>query len=253
MNPYLEHESVFHGFHQNLIVEIQRALVPQIRPAYIADTDASVYIHELSGAERLLGRPDVYVADAGGSGKVRTVAGAGQSSVAPVPSAFPTAVDVVEVPFVKILDRESRHVVTIIEVLSPTNKLKSDDRAAYIAKRNQIRRSETHFIEIDLLRAGEPMPLVDQPTADYRVVLSRQEERPKVVVWPVQLRDPLPEIPVPLRSPDPDVSLDLAAVVNRVYDLTGYADYVYELPVQPPLTDADKRWSDDLIRRARSR
>jgi len=178
---------------------------------------------------------------------VRSGAGPGQSSVSPVASAFPTAVDVVEVPFVKILDRESRHVVTVIEVLSPTNKLKSDDRAAYIAKRNQIRRSEVHFIEIDLLRAGEPMPLVDQPKADYRVVLSRQEERPKVVVWPVQLRDPLPPIPVPLRSPDPDVSIDLAEVVNRVYDLTGYADYVYDLPVQPPLNDADREWAAELV------
>src|SRR3954470_17262313 len=153
MNPYLEHEDVFHGFHQNLIVEIQRALVPKIRPAYIADTDVNVYIHELSGEERLLGRPDVHLADTGRSARLRTNVNAGRSTVSPIASEFPPAVDMVEVPFVKILDRQSRQVVTVIEVLSPTNKLKGDDRAAYIAKRNQLRRSEVHFIEIDLLRA----------------------------------------------------------------------------------------------------
>jgi hypothetical protein len=56
-----------------------------------------------------------------------------------------------------------------------------------------------------------------------------------------------------LRSPDPDVSLDLAEVVNRVYDLTGYADYVYYLPVQPPLNDADMKWAAELLQSARIR
>ena len=216
MNPYLEHDSVFHGFHQNLIVEIMRALVPQIRPAYIADTDVNVYIHELSGDERLIGRPDVHVAAvAGRPAKGVPAAAGGFAVVAPVASALPPAVDVVEIPYVKIMDRQKRQVVTVIEVLSRTNKLKGDDRAAYLAKRNQLRRSEVHFIEIDLLRAGEPMPLTNQPDADYRVVLSRHERRPEVVLWPIRLKDRLPVVPVPLRAPDRDVSLDLQDVVNR--------------------------------------
>ena len=101
MNPYLEHESVFHGFHQRLIVELGNALVPQIRPRYIADTDVNVYIHELSGEERLVGRPDVHVADTGGATRPRSQgSGTGGSSMRAVPSALPPAVDVVEVPFV---------------------------------------------------------------------------------------------------------------------------------------------------------
>src|SRR4028118_379295 len=88
MNPYLEHESVFHGFHQNLIVEVMRALVPQIRPGYIADTDVNVYIHELSGDERLLGRPDVHVADHARAARATSTAPPGQpvatSSTVPI-------------------------------------------------------------------------------------------------------------------------------------------------------------------------
>lgn len=250
MNPYLEHDSVFHGFHQRLIVEISNALVPQIRPAYIADTDVNVYIHELSGDERLLGRPDLYVADAKRAGRAvpATVGPAAAASVAPVASALPPAVDVVEIPYVKIMDRETRQVVTVIEVLSRTNKLKGDDRAAYLAKRNQLRRSEVHFVEVDLLRAGEPMPLTNQPDADYRVVLSRHERRPEVALWPIRLKDRLPTVPVPLRAPDPDASLDLQAVLNRVYDLAGYADYLYALSPQPPLHPADAAWAEAVTR-----
>jgi hypothetical protein len=217
MNPYLEHEDVFHGFHQRLIVEISNVLVPLIRPDYIADTDVSVYIHELSGDERLLGRP---------------------------------AVDVVEVPFVKIMDRQKRQVVTVIELLSRTKKLKADDRAAYIAKRKNLQRSEVHFIEIDLLRAGEPMPPTNQPDADYRVVLSRYEQRPEVSLWPLRLRDRLPPVPVPLRAPHSDVSLDLQDALDRVYDLGGYGDYIYGLAPMPPLHPEDARWAERIISEA---
>ena len=216
MNPHLEHESEFHGFHQRLIVEISNALVPQVRPKYIADTDVNVYIHELGGEERLAGRPDVHVADTGRAPSRAIVSGTAGSPIRAVPSALPPAVDVVEVPFVKIMDRQNRHVVTVIEVLSRTNKLNRDDRAAYLARRNELRRTDAHFVEIDLLRAAEPMPLTNQPDADYRVVLSRAEQRPEVLLWPIRLKDPLPRIPIPLRAPDADAWLDVQDVLYRV-------------------------------------
>lgn len=250
MDPYLEH--VFHGFHQDLIVEMKRAIVQQVRPNYIADTDVNLYIHELSGDERLVGRPDVYVADRGRTGETRQplASTSASSSVAPMTSAFFPAVDVVEIPYVRIMDRQRQEVITIIELLSPTNKVKGDDRAAYIAKRNNLRRSRTHFIEIDLLREGEPMPLATQPDADFRIVLSRHEQRPEVTVWPIMLRDKLPTIPVPLKSPDPDVWLDLQSVFTRVYDTSAYADYIYETPLRPPLGEDDMRWAAGLLREA---
>lgn len=156
--------------------------------------------------------------------------------------------DVVKVPFLQIMDRETREVVTVIEVLSRTNKLAGPDRVAYLAKRSLLRRSPAHFVEIDLLRAGEPMPLTHQPDSDYRVVLSRRERRPDVELWPLRLRDRLPVVPVPLRAPDPDASLDLQAVLDRAYDLAGYADYAYRLTPPPPLHPADAAWAEELVR-----
>jgi hypothetical protein len=157
-------------------------------------------------------------------------------------------VDVEELPYIKIMDREHQTVVTVIEVLSPTNKLNPADRAAYVAKRATLLRTQTHFIEIDLLRSGEPMPLTVQPTSHYRVMLSRAPERPNVVLWPLRLRDRLPRIPVPLRAPDPDLSLDLQDVLHRVYDAAGYADYIHTRPPQPALHPDDARWAESLIR-----
>ena len=42
-------------------------------------------------------------------------------------------------------------------------------------------------------------------------------------------------IPVPVRSPDADARLDLQAVLDRIYDDAGYADYIYEGTPRPKL------------------
>ena len=91
------------------------------------------------------------------------------------------------------------------------------------------------------------MPLTNQPDADYRVVLSRYEQRPHVSLWPIRLRDRLPRIPVPLRAPDADVWLDLQEALHRVDDAAGYADYLATMSPQPPLHPEDAAWADSLM------
>ena len=47
-------------------------------------------------------------------------------------------------------------VITAIEVLSPTNETREHDgRALYLQKQEELLHSQTHLIEIDLLRRGE--------------------------------------------------------------------------------------------------
>lgn len=53
------------------------------------------------------------------------------------------------------------------------------------------------LVEIDLLHGGERTPVDDLPPRDYFVMVSRSYERPRVELWPLRLRDPLPLIPVP--------------------------------------------------------
>lgn len=51
---------------------------------------------------------------------------------------------------------EPSRVVTVIEILSPSNKTSgSQGRQLYLAKQKEILASPTHLMEIDLLRTGE--------------------------------------------------------------------------------------------------
>jgi Protein of unknown function (DUF4058) len=87
------------------------------------------------------------------------------------------------------------------------------------------------------------------PPAGYYVVLSRAERRPRVDVWPIQLRDRLPVLPVPLLAPDPDVVLDLAVAVASVYDRGAYAQQIdyRQPPPPPPLANAEVEWLAELL------
>src|SRR5690606_33988624 len=104
MNPYLERASVWHDFHEALIVDIRRALVPQIRPAFIATQDDNIYVHELSAQERRFpGRSDVSVAKVAEA--IDPDAG-GVAVSAPVTGRVLPAVDVLRENFIEIRDRE---------------------------------------------------------------------------------------------------------------------------------------------------
>ena len=111
--------------------------------------------------------------------------------------------DVEQLAFVEIRDRRSRELVTVIEVLSPFNKRPGSSRDQYLAKRQELLDSTANLVEIDLLRAGNPMPLEERPenSLAYSVLVSRVDHRPKAGFWPIGLRDRLPIIPVPLRTP----------------------------------------------------
>jgi hypothetical protein len=80
MNAYLEQPGVWHDFHRRFISRIADALAMQIRPEYVTAVDDHIYIHELSGDERVyFGRPDIAISHQGGA----AIATAGRSITAP--------------------------------------------------------------------------------------------------------------------------------------------------------------------------
>jgi hypothetical protein len=146
---------------------------------------------------------------------------------------------------VEIRDTSQRQLATAIEILSPTNK-RGEGRREYLTKRQRILLSDVHLMEIDLLRAGERVPMQQAlPRQPYFVFLSRAEERPLTDVWPIALCEPLPSVPVPLLAGDADIWLDLQAAFTAAYDLPGYDLIVdYSQPPDVPLTPEEAVWAE---------
>lgn len=252
MDPYIEHPEVWSDFHGGLADEIRATLNATIQPRYVARMTPYV-THDVIEVAQVRGvRPDVGVwqpqPPSDQAGGVATMV-----TPAPVESLVP-----LEIPLrlysVEIRSVEDMLLVTAIEILSPVNKRPGHEaRRDYLRKRRELLRSQAHLMEIDLLRGGERPPLERPvPPAPYYMTLSRVERRPTVEVWPIQLADELPVLPVPLLEPDPDVSLDLGAVISRVYERGGYGvliDYT-QPPPRPPLSDAEAGWLDEHLRKA---
>ncbi len=140
---------------------------------------------------------------------------------------------------------------TVIEVLSPANKYKGADRDQYVSKRLQILASPAHLVEIDLLRGGPRLPAEDMPECDYCVLVRRRERHPDLGVWPIRLREPLPEIPIPLRAPDPDARVALQPLLHRVYDAARYRTYIYHGQPSPRLSAEDAAWAAQILQNLR--
>jgi hypothetical protein len=244
MDPYLEQEVVWHDFHEKFFPAAAAYLSAQVLPRYIVLIDENVYLHDLTTEEaRLVDRPDLSMAPLSGSGSQSAAVGVLE---APAQVLIP-AQDVEHESFLGIRDRLSRELVTVVELLSPTNKRPSEHREQYFAKRSSLLKSPVHLVEIDLLRGGSPMPAWNRPDCDYSIFVSRRERRPQADFWPVALRTPLPTVPVPLRAGDADAKLDLRAILNRVYDESGYQFYLYGREPDPPLTGDDAAWARTLI------
>lgn len=74
---------------------------------------------------------------------------------------------------IAIRDRDDNGLVTVLELLSRSNKYAGPDREQYLGKRMLVLRSATHLVEIDLLRGGPRMPPPELPTCDYYALVSR--------------------------------------------------------------------------------
>jgi len=248
MNPYFEQEEVWQDFHQSFIPLAREVLSAQVLPGYLVKIEEYLFIHELSAEERLLlGRSDVGIKQSGVPDAQNRTTNLGAVATAPYYARLPQAVDTERHSYLEIRDRQGRELVTVIELLSPSNKRPGGDRETYVGKRRQLLASGVHLVEIDLLRGGPRMPMEDLPDCDYYAIVSRAEDRPRVGVWPIRLRDPLPKIPIPLRGADPDAELDLQAALHRVYDAAGYQYYIYQGRPKPPLHPDDEAWSRQLF------
>ena len=255
MDPYLEHPALWPGVHQGLITYMQAVLNTILPPPYVADIGERLYVVQ---PERSI-YPDVVVIEhppaiPPAAPEVTSTSVAAVSDPPWILTLHPVEMREVFIEILSIGD-ESR-VVTMIEVLSPSNKTaETPGRDLYLAKQKSLLESQTHLIELDLLHYGEHTVappcerLLEHGTWDYLVSLHRGGQGYRYEVWAVTLRQRLPRIRVPLTDQNPDVVLDLQAVFDRCYDAAAYArrlDYRRESPIV--LRQDDMAWVTTLLR-----
>ncbi|MEM8532138.1 MAG: DUF4058 family protein [Chloroflexota bacterium] len=214
MNPYLERSGLWEDVHTRLIVAIADALGQQIRPHRITvEQRVYVMLQEATACVDKLG------------------------SVIP---------EEVTERYLEIRDVSTGMVITVIELLSLSNKLKGEGRTQYERKRLRVLASDTHFVEIDLLRAGQPLPMRIQQRSrqsDYRIIVSRSHHRPRADAYLFDIPEPVPNIPVPLQKGETEPQLPLNQIVHDLYDRAGYDLAVdYQQPPEPPLRDETATW-----------
>ena len=253
MDPYLEDPRIWTEVHTSLIVYIRDYLQPLLRPRYRAAIESRVFVE---GPDREI-IPDVWLR--------RSRPDSGKTGVALANGDAPLLVRVPEVEihqrYLEIHDRRSgQRVVTTIEVVSPTNKYGGPGRTLYLNKQQEVRNSETHLVEIDLLRKGHHSTAVPLEPAlaacgpfDYHVSVHPFDDVETYYVYPMNLKEPLATIEVPLLPGDAAISLDLQAVFDRCYDAGPYArevDYG-ESQIIPPLDANQAAWATAMLQNKR--
>jgi hypothetical protein len=257
MDPYLEHPGDWQGFHTALLVHLQEGLAARVGAAYRVKLEQKLYIKQ--DEDDPGPRRPFAVADVGVVPHPRPAAGG--VAVAAEPTA--PVVGVIPLPagvrrprrWLTIRDKAGRRVVTVVELLSPTDKRLGPDRENYLAKRARLLGSAASLVEIDLLRGGHRTPVEGRPVCDYCVVVSRPGRRPAADIWAWGVRDPMPVVPIPLRDGEAEPVIDLRAVLDQCYDAGRLGDGLYDDPPEPSLAASDAAWAATLLppRRRRRR
>ncbi len=226
MDPYLEDPYIVPDFHHRLASGLSRALNARLPGPHYARVEM---------------RPEVGIID--------------EEDEPTRPGEMPRHA------FVEIRDSKRGHkLITVIEILSPSNKSRGPDRLAYEAKQREVLESDASLIEIDLLRSGRrvlPNAHLEEGIrvlrCPYVVLVSRAWDRDNLslgdIVFRIGQRDPLPCIPVPLKQGEAELPLDLQFIMNDVYDAGPYRRGAvdYAGPIQPPLSGEDAEWAAGLI------
>ena len=232
MNPYLERPHLWRDFHNALISALAADIGPRLPHKYRVDLKQRTEVEYLCAQA------------------------ANMTRKAPTPSLEETnAVRVlmpreVKVTWLQVEAAPDREVVTVIEVLSPTNKAPGTGRYRYLRKREAITAKYVNLVEIDLLRRGQPMPLeTSLPDSDYRILVCRGLEHPSALLYPFNVQHAIPKFTLPLLPEDevraPEV--DLGAIVDRLHHTARYGQVAryHEPPPEPAFEGEVAEWVEE--------
>lgn len=253
MDPYLTLS--WRDVHTRLIVYACDAIQESLPAILSARLEENVLLETPQGLSEHPYAPDVRV--------VEYPAKQGQVAATPsgVALADPVVIDLAEAvvteqvtePRLEIIDRGSgNRVVTVLELLSPTNKTSRTNRTQYQRKQVEILESNANLVEVDFIHFGPHIlacpieAFSERPT--YLACVRRATKPLQAEVYPIRISDRLPTLRIPLRPDDADVPLDLQALLELSYRKGGYGNTIdYTRPLDPPLRGPDAAWAEQRL------
>ena len=256
MNPYLEEH--WPDVHHRVITYACDQLAGRLPKDLRARIGEHVFVQSEAGDEHRI-YPDVRVVE-----RAEFTSGGGGTAVAEIATEEPVVIEVATEPmrqgYIEIVDAGSgERVITVIEFLSLANKLKGEGRKQYRRKQHDCEQAGVSLVEIDLLREGKRVLAVPESRVPrrartaYRICVRRGWRSTAVEVYPVPLRQRLPNIRVPLRRTDKDIPLQLQPLIDQAYKNGGYDDIDYADDPVPALKGDDLNWAEELLKGKRLR
>ncbi len=220
MDPYLEDEALWPVFHHQIVMCLYQILLPGLVDRYRARVNQRHYVIEQA--------------------------------------LFTSVVrDERHEDFIEIRQRSDGRLITLLDVVSPANKLTQAGRDAYLAKREESKKAKANLVELDLLLQGQPTLEYSRdglPDWDYAVTVTRATQPERFEIYTTTLQKKLPRFRLPLASDDRDTVLDLHAAFTRCYDQGGFASKIdYGIEPTTPLSDEDRKWLLDLLKQQKLR
>lgn len=251
MDPYLERR--WQEVHQRVCTYACDAIETQLGADLVARLGERLVVESITDDTRTI-YPGVRVVEQGVSGSEWTPSTAGGGAVVAEPLIVKVAADPVPQAFIEIREADSSRLITVIEFLSPSNKLPGDGRDTYRQKQRELYAAQVSLVEIDLVRIGTRTFLLPEshfPTglnATYFACVFRGWNRSRFELYPMSLRETLATIRVPLRRNEPDVVLNIQELIDEAYRKGRYDRTDYRQPCVPPLSGDDAAWAQDRLK-----
>ena len=253
MDPYLE--QFWPDIHASLIIYSRDQIEEQLPGNLIARVEERVVLETEEDPHGVY--PDVKITERPGRGSM--VGGVASKASVIEPVIVQYRGEPATETYLNILEAgPGQRLITVIEILSLSNKLAGEGQQQYRRKQRELEKTGVSLVEIDLLRSGRRVLSVLQShvpprgKATYQACVRRGWLPRRFEVYPMSLRNPLPALHIPLRKEDEDVRLDLQAVLDQAYRKGRYHLTIdYAEPPDPPLTGDDAKWARTQVKATR--
>jgi hypothetical protein len=250
MNPFFEQQ--WRDAHTTLITYLRDALQERLPADLMARTEEEVVAVGVGQAARTY-RPDAQVREPWTLKEPDATALTLSQPGTPATEPIRVLMDEETERWIEIQDQSGR-LITVLELLSPSNKIEMAERDRYRQKRRAFISGGVNLVEIDLVRQGAPVfpevvrNVLRKAGATYGVCVFRATRPKEHEVYPISLRGRLPVIRVPLRPTDADVVVDLQPLIDRCHERGRYHLLNYRVQLDPPFHPEDAAWVDEVLR-----